>query len=88
MEVVDGDVSLNVGNMKQEERWLVQWKAAMYFMAAKKCRPSKYNHEECNSWNWFWHTQKQSDTGTLKLERVALFQKLLELGEKYWRVNQ
>lgn len=54
----------------------------------KKCRPSKYNHEECNSWNWFWHTQKQSDTGTLKLERVALFQKLLELGEKYWRVNQ
>ena len=88
MEVADGDVSLKVGNMTQEERWLVQWKAAMYFMAANKCRPSKYNHEERNSWNWFRHTQKQSDTGTLKQERVVLFQKLLELGEKYWRVNQ
>ena len=50
MEVADGGVSLKVRYMMQEERWLVQWKAVMYFMAAKKCRPSKYNHEECNSW--------------------------------------
>ena len=82
MEVADGEVSLKVRNMTQEERWLVQWKAVMYFVASNRCRPSEYNPEQRNSWNWFQHTQKQLNTGSLKQERVTLFQKLLEYGEK------
>lgn len=53
-----------------------------------KRRPSKYNPEERNAWNWLRHTQKQMHAGKLKPERVALFQKLLELGDIYKHVNQ
>lgn len=53
-----------------------------------KRRPSKYDPEERNAWNWLRHTQKQFGAGELKTERVELFKKLLELGEQYRRVNQ
>ena len=70
-------------NMTQEERWI----EVMKFIEDNKRRPSKYNLEERNAWNWLRHTQKQLGAGELKPERVELFKKLLELGEKYRRVN-
>ena len=74
--------------MTQEERWLAKYNEIMAFMAENHRRPSKYNLEERNNWNWWRHTQKQMNAGLLKPERVELFKKMLEEGEKYRRVNQ
>ena len=38
--------------------------------------------------NWLKATRKKMNAGELKEERVEMFQKLLEMGEKYKRVNQ
>ena len=38
--------------------------------------------------SWWKHNKKLMNAGDLKLERVELFKQLLELGEKYKRVNQ
>ena len=74
-------------NMTQEERWIVRYNEVMKFIEDNKRRPSKYNLEERIAWNWLRHTQKQFGAGELKPESVELFKKLLELGEKYRRVN-
>ena len=74
--------------MTQDERWLAKYNELVEFLKINKRRPSKYNMEERNAWNWFRHTQKQMSAGELKLESAALFEKLLDLCEKYKRVNQ
>ena len=74
--------------MTQDERWLARYNEIMAFMAENHRRPSKYNMEERNLWNWLRHTQKQMNSGELIPERVELFKKLSEIGEKYRRVNQ
>ena len=74
--------------MNQNERWLTKYNEIMDFIAENHRRPSKYNPEERNNWNWWRHTQKQLNAGILKPERVTLFQKLLELGDKCRHVNQ
>lgn len=74
--------------MTQEERWIVRYNEVMKFIEDNKRRPSKYNLEERNAWNWLRHTQKQLGAGELKPERVEMFKKLLELAEQYKRVNQ
>ena len=74
--------------MTQDERWYANWKDVMDFMEAHKRRPSKYDPEERNQWNWLRHTQKLHNAGGLKPERVELFKKLMELCEKYKHVNQ
>ena len=57
-------------------------------MEVNKRRPSKFVDEERGMRNWWKHQQKLLNAGELKLERVEMFNKLLELGEKYKRVNQ
>ena len=74
--------------MTQDERWQANYNEIMAFMAENHRRPSKYRPEERNAWNWLRHTQKQFGAGELKPDRVELFKQLLELGEKYRRVNQ
>lgn len=74
--------------MTQDERWIIRYNEVTKFIMTNKRRPSKYNPEERNAWNWLRHTQKQYGAGELKAERVESFKKLLELGEKYKRVNQ
>lgn len=74
--------------MTQDERWLTRYEEVMEFMETNHRNPSKYNPEERNAWNWIRHTQKQYGAGELKPERVEMFKKLLELGEKYRRKNQ
>lgn len=58
------------------------------FVESNKRRPSKYVPEERNQWNWLRHNQKMLSQGLLKPERVVLFGKLLDLCERYKRVNQ
>ena len=74
--------------MTQDERWLMRYNEIMAFLAENHRRPSKYNPEERNAWNWLRHQQKLMNAGVLKSERVELFMKLVEMGEKYRRVNQ
>ena len=74
--------------MTQDERWIVRYNEVMKFIEDNKRRPSKYNLEERNAWNWLRHTQKQYGAGELKTERVEMFKKLLEMAELYRRVNQ
>ena len=38
--------------------------------------------------SWWKHNKKLMNVGDLKSERVEMFKQLLELGEKYKRVNQ
>lgn len=56
-------------SMTQDERWLAKYNEIMAFMAENHRRPSKYNLEERNLWNWLRHTQKQINSGELKAER-------------------
>ena len=74
--------------MRQEERWLVQWKAVMDFMVVNKRRPSKYVPEERNSWNWLRHNQKVYNNGGMKTERIERFEELLGMCERYHHKNQ
>ena len=74
--------------MTQDERWMVRYNEVKAFIEGNKRRPSKYTPEERNAWNWLRHTQKQYGSGELKAERVEMFEKLLEMGEKVRRVNQ
>lgn len=74
--------------MTQDEKWMVQWQEVMDFMAENHRRPSKFVDEERGMRNWWKHQQKLLNAGTLKEERVEMFRKLVEVGEKYRRVNQ
>ena len=74
--------------MTHNERWLVRCSEVINFKESNKRRPSKYNPEERNAWNWLRHTQKLMGAGELKPERVELFKKLLDLANKYKHKNQ
>ena len=74
--------------MTQDERWQAKYNEIMTFMAENHRRPSKYNPEERNAWNWLRHTQKQMNPGELKPERVEMFEKMLDLCERHKHVNQ
>lgn len=68
--------------------WIVRYNEVMRFIEDNKQRPSKYILEERNAWNWLRHIQKQYGAGELKAERVEMFRIILDLAERYRRVNQ
>lgn len=74
--------------MTQDERWLTRYNEVMGFMETNHRNPSRHRLEEHNMLNWMKATRKKMNAGGLKEERVELFQKLLEVGERYKRVNQ
>ena len=74
--------------MNQDTRWLTKYNEVMEFMETNHRNPSRHRLEEHNMLNWLKATRKKMNAGELKEERVELFQKLLEMGERYKRVNQ
>ena len=74
--------------MDQDTRWLNKYKEVMNFMETNHRNPSRHRVEEHDMLNWLKATRKKMNAGELKEDRVELFQKLLEMGEKYKRVNQ
>ena len=74
--------------MTQDELWLNKWQEAIDFLETNHRRPSKFVPEERDVRNWWKHNKKLLNAGEMKAERVAMFNQLLELGEKYRRVNQ
>ena len=74
--------------MTQDERWQSKYREVMDFMETNHRNPSRHRIEEHDMLNWLKATRKKMNAGELKEERVELFRKLLELAEKYRRVNQ
>ena len=75
--------------MTQDERWLKKYNEVMDFIEANRRNPSKHDPEErYKYYNWLKHNRQLMNAGTLKPERVELFEKLLALCEEFKRVNQ
>lgn len=74
--------------MTQNERWMIRYKEAMEFMVKEHRKPSKYYPEEKLKFHFIHHNKKLYNAGELKEERMEMFKELLEMGEKYRRVNQ
>lgn len=74
--------------MTQDELWMAKWREVMTFITANKRNPSKHRIEEHLMLNWVKHNRKLMNAGKMKESRVEMFEKLLEMGEKYKRVNQ
>ena len=72
----------------QSELWLAKWQEAVDFMETNHRKPSKFVSEERNMRSWWKHNKKLMNAGDLKPERLEMFRQLLEIGEKYRRVNQ
>lgn len=74
--------------MTQDERWTVRYNEVKTFIEENHRNPSKYADEERNMLNWLKATRKKLNASTLKPDRIEMFNKLLELTEKYKHVNQ
>lgn len=58
-------------------------------MEKNKRNPSRYDDNERGLYcNWIKHNKKLMKAGELKTNRVELFEKVLDLCERYKRVNQ
>lgn len=73
--------------MTQDERWLARYNEVMDFMETNHRNTSRHRLEEHDLLNWLKATRKKLNAGELKEERVELFQKLLEMVEKFKRKN-
>lgn len=75
--------------MTQDELWIKKYQEIITFIETYKRNPSKHNPEERYKYcNWIKHNKKLLNVGELKENRVEMFEKLLEMGERYKRVNQ
>lgn len=75
--------------MNQDEIWQKKYREVIAFIETNKRNPSRYDPEERGKYcNWIKHNKKLLNAGEMKEDRVALFENLLELWEKYRRKNQ
>lgn len=74
--------------MTQVERWLTKYNEVMDFIETNHRNPSRHRIEEHDLLNWIKATRKRMNAGELKHERVEMYKALLEMVEKYKRVNQ
>lgn len=74
--------------MTQDEKWLIRYNEVKTFIEANHRNPSKHRLEEHDMLNWLKANRKRMNAGEMKEDRLAMFEELLELGEKYRRVNQ
>lgn len=74
--------------MTQEERWLTRDNEVKTFIETNNGNPSRHRIEDHDYLNWLKANRKALNAGMLKPERVETFKKLLELIEKYKRLNQ
>ena len=75
--------------MAQDERWLESYTEVKVFIESNHRNLSRHNPEERFKYcNWLKHNKTLLNAGEMKEDRVALFEKLLEMGEMYRRKNQ
>lgn len=71
-----------------ERAWNSNWQEIMDYMNRYKRRPSKYHLEDRKMFNWIKYNKKMKAKGCLSADREEKFVRLLELAEKYRRINQ
>lgn len=71
-----------------DELWIARWQEAVDFLETYHRKPSKFIPEERNMRSWWKRNKKLMNAGELRSDRIAMFQQLLELSEKYKHVNQ
>lgn len=74
--------------MTQDEKWIARYNEVIGFLEENRRNPSKHRIEEHDMLNWLKANRKVMNTGKMKPERIEKFEKLMELSEKYKRVNQ
>ena len=75
--------------MTQEEKWMIRYNEVMGFLQDNHRNPSKHDEEERGKYlNWLKANRKAMNAEKMKVERVEKFKELLELMEKYKRINQ
>ena len=74
--------------MTQDERWLAKYNEVKAFIESNKRNPSKYVDSERGLRNWVKQQKKLMNAGALDVQRLKMFNELLEMGERYKRVNQ
>ena len=74
--------------MTQDERRKARYEEVKSFIVNNHRNPSKHRIEEHDMLNWLKANRKVMNAGKMKADRVEKFRKLLELCEKYRRVNQ
>ena len=75
--------------MTQDEAWLKKYNEVITFIETNKRNPSRYDPEERGLYlNWLKQNKKLMNSGKMKKERAVLFLKLLEVSERYKRMNQ
>lgn len=74
--------------MTRDEKWQAQYDQVMTFMEEQHRRPSKHRLEEHQMVNWIKHTKKMIAKSGYPVDRLEKFKALMEMAEKYRRVNQ
>ena len=74
--------------MTQEERWVARYNEVKSFIEENHRNPSKYNPEERLMIHFLKRNRKLLNADALSEDRREKFFALLELCEKYKRVNQ
>ncbi len=74
--------------MTQEERWMSRYYEVKTFIEREHRNPSKYNPEERLMIHFLKRNRKLLNADALSEDRREKFFALLELCEKYRRVNQ
>lgn len=74
--------------MDQDTRWLTRYCEVKAFIEKNRRNPSKYNPEERLMIHFLKRNRKLLNANDLNDERREKFSALLELCEKYRRVNQ
>lgn len=82
-------MSERTATMTQDEKWKAKYDELVDFIKRNHRNPSKYDAEERGRFcTWLKHNRKLINAGTMKEDRVEMFQKLIELMEQYKRRNQ
>ena len=74
--------------MTQDERWMKRYNEVKNFVETNHRNPSKYAPEERLMVHFLKRGRKLMNQGEMKEPRFGMFKELLELSERYKRVNQ
>ena len=74
--------------MTQDKRWMTRYKEVVSFIEANHRNPSKYAPEEKLMIHFLKRGRKLLNAEELKEPRLSMFKELMELSERYKRVNQ
>lgn len=74
--------------MTQDERWILKYNEVVEFIQTNHRNPSRHRLEDHDYLNWLKANRKKMNAGELQESRLSMFKKLLEIVEKFKRVNQ